>query len=112
MPPANNKPLLVLGATGYVGKRLIPYLLDAGYRVRVAVRSLAKLKDYSWRSHPLIECVSSDVLDLPSLKEACTGCSAVYYLVHSMSPGQKDFAVTDRTAASNMVTAAEDADLE
>lgn len=112
MPSFDKRPLLVLGATGYVGKRLIPHLLDAGYRVRVAARSLAKLKASSWRDHPLIEFAACDVLDPPLLKEACNGCSAVYYLVHSMSPGQKDFAKTDRQAAANLLKTAEETGLE
>jgi len=112
MSTDRKQAILVLGATGYVGKRLIPHLLEAGYRVRAAGRSVGKLKTSFWSNHPLIEFISCDVLDASSLEKACEGCSAVYYLVHSMSPGQKDFAETDRKAAANMVKAAEKAGLE
>lgn len=112
MSTDRKQTILVLGATGYVGKRLIPHLLEAGYRVRAAARSVAKLKTSFWSNHPLIEFISCDVLDAPSLEKACEGCSAAYYLVHSMSPGRKDFAETDRKAAANMVKAAEKAGLE
>jgi uncharacterized protein YbjT (DUF2867 family) len=101
--------VLVLGATGYVGGRLVPRLLAAGYRVRAAGRSKAKLRCRPFASHPLAEVVSCDVMDSDSLVEAMQGCSVVYYLVHSMGPGKSDFAQRDRVAARNMVHAAETA---
>jgi uncharacterized protein YbjT (DUF2867 family) len=107
MDSINEKPLLVTGATGYVGGRLAPRLLDAGYRVRAMARSVEKLRCRPWADHPLLEMVRGDVLDLPSLIEAATGCSMAYYLVHSMSSAGRRYASADRTAAANMVTAAE-----
>lgn len=98
--------MAVLGATGYVGSRLIPRLLDKGYRVRAVARNAQKLRSRAWSAHPLAELVEADVFDLPSLTEAVRGCRAVYYLVHSMNPGTHDFADADRQAAENMVAAA------
>ena len=49
-----EKPVLVTGATGYVGGRLVPRLLAAGYRVRALGRSLSKLRHRPWGSHPLM----------------------------------------------------------
>jgi uncharacterized protein YbjT (DUF2867 family) len=98
-------PVAVLGATGYVGSRLIPRLLAAGYQVRAIARNPEKLRSRSWAGHPLAERVAADVFDLPSLTEAVRGCQAVYYLVHSMNPGTRDFAESDRQAAENMVAA-------
>ncbi|MFI5329956.1 MAG: SDR family oxidoreductase [Desulfobaccales bacterium] len=105
------KPILVTGATGYVGGRLAPRLLAAGYRVRALGRSLAKLKSRPWGGHPHLEVAQGDVLDLESLQRAAQGCAAAFYLVHSMG-NRGDFAQTDRQAAQNMVQAAAAARLE
>ena len=66
----HTQPVLVTGATGYVGGRLVPQLLAAGYRVRALGRSLEKLRHRPWGSHPLIELAQGDVMDLPSLRQA------------------------------------------
>ncbi|MGD9148849.1 MAG: SDR family oxidoreductase [Desulfobacterales bacterium] len=101
-----SRPILVTGATGYVGGRLIPALLEAGYRVRAMGRSLDKLACRPWAHHEQIELVQGDVLDKASLKKSAAGCGAAYYLVHSMIAQKKKFAEADRTAARNMVDAA------
>ncbi len=107
-----NQPVLVTGSTGYVGGRLVPLLLDSGYRVRVTGRSLKKIQARPWSKHPALETVQADVLDKDSLLRAVDGCWAAFYLVHSMNPSQKDFSRADRKAAENMVAAAEQAGLE
>lgn len=105
---SDEKPLItVLGATGYVGGRLVPRLLEAGYRVRAVSRSVQKLQSRPWAVNPQVEIVSADVLDMNSLTEALKGCSAAYYLVHSMNPSHTDFAAADRQAAVNMRNASE-----
>lgn len=106
------EPILIIGATGYVGGRLTPLLLEAGYRVRAMGRSMAKLASRPWAHHPRLELVEGDVLDLESLRRACKGCWAVFYLVHSMVSAQADFAEQDRKSAWNMVQAAGEAGLE
>lgn len=107
-----SKPVLVTGATGYVGGRLIPLMLESGYRVRALARSLAKLRSRPWSGHINIELVQGDVLDLASLNKAASGCGAAYYLVHSMVAQKRHFAEADRKSALNMAAAAAAAGLE
>ena len=87
-----SEPVLVTGATGYVGGRLVPQLLDSGYRVRVVGRSLTKLQSRPWALHPKVEMAQADALDHESSVKAAQGCWAAFYLVHSMNPRNRDFA--------------------
>ena len=102
----DSGPVLVAGATGYVGGRLVPLLLESGYRVRVMGRSLDKLACRPWAGHPRAELVQADAFDLSLMKKAAAGCRAAFYLVHSMKARGRDFAEADRTAARNMAEAA------
>jgi uncharacterized protein YbjT (DUF2867 family) len=107
-----ESPVLVAGATGYIGGRLVPRLLETGHRVRAFVRTPAKLSNRPWSSHPGLEVVQGDILDRDSLRAAANGCRVVYYLVHSMAPGVSDYADTDRRAARNMAEVAAASGLE
>src|ERR1700736_2353350 len=84
-----KKLILVARATGYVGGRLVPRLLQAGYRVRCLRRRRANMQHEPWL--PLVECVEGDVLRPETLRPAMEGVAAVYYLVHSMG-SWRDFA--------------------
>jgi uncharacterized protein YbjT (DUF2867 family) len=95
--------VLVTGATGYIGGRLVPALLARGHEVRALARNPAKLDERPWRDE--VEVVRGDVFDPESLDRACDGVDAVYYLIHSMD-GQDGFADRDRTAAANVRDAA------
>lgn len=106
MNKKTERPVLVTGATGYVGGRLVPYLLESGFRVRAMGRSIAKLKGRSWATHPGVELIQGDVLDRESLKKAACGCDDVFYLVHSMDPRSKSFSDSDRQGGENMRDAA------
>ncbi|MET9256206.1 SDR family oxidoreductase [Streptomyces sp. NPDC003717] len=87
---------LVTGATGYIGGRLVPELLEAGHRVRCLARSPQKLRDYPWTGDT--EVVKGDVTDAASVAAAMEGVDVAYYLVHALGTGD-DFEETDRRAA-------------
>ena len=108
-PAMDSERILVTGATGYVGGRLAPRLMDAGFPIRAAVRSPRKLADRPWAARDECEVVRADVLDRASLAAAARGCRAVVYLVHSMAAAGPAYAQRDREAARNMVRAAEEA---
>ncbi len=108
----SNNPIFVSGGGGYVGGRLIPRLLEDGYRVYALARSPEKLRSRRWGNHPQLKIVHGDMLDYPSLLKGLEGCRAAYYLVHSMNPAVDDFSHTDRVAAMNMSKAAAAADLK
>jgi len=103
--------VLLTGATGYIGGRLAPRLIQAGYRVRCVARSPRKLEDRPWASDPAVEIVESDVADSDRVAEVMRGCVAAYYLVHSMMATTGDFAERDRALARSFAAAARDAGL-
>ncbi len=77
----------VIGATGYVGGRLVPALLDAGHRVRCLARTPGRLDEVPWRAD--VEVATANVLDWSSLYQAFAGLDAVYYLVHAMGHARR-----------------------
>lgn len=95
----------VTGATGYVGGRLVPLLLDEGYPVRVLARAPSKLDGRPWRDR--VEVCAGDVLDANTIPEFMRGLDTAYYLVHSMAEGERGFEARDRRAAENFARAAE-----
>ena len=92
-----NKLIMLTGATGYVGGRLLQMLEQHGYRVRCMARRPENLVP---RVGPSTQVVKGDVLDLVSLQSALKGVSVAYYLVHSMS-SEGSFEENDRKAAHN-----------
>ena len=105
----DRKLILVTGATGYVGGRLVPRLLEAGYRVRCFVRDPARLQGRAWLAQ--VDIISGDVFQPQSLLAAMQGVSAVYYLVHSLGGGS-DFSERDLLAARNCGEAAKAAGVQ
>jgi uncharacterized protein YbjT (DUF2867 family) len=95
--------VLVTGASGYVGGRLVPELLRAGFEVRCLARSPAKLEGRWWSDH--VEVVVGDVADRAAVLEAMDDVDAAYYLVHSMG-ATAEFAERDRAGAATFRDAA------
>lgn len=100
--------VLVTGATGYVGSRLVTALLENRHQVVAATRNPLRLKRFGWFDD--ITPVTLDAADPESLRAAFADCDpidVVYYLVHAI--GQPGFRDADKSAAANLATAARDA---
>jgi uncharacterized protein YbjT (DUF2867 family) len=97
---------LVTGSTGYLGGRLVPELLAAGYRVRCMARSPDKLRDHPWADR--VEVARADARDPDAVRAALDGVDVAYYLIHALGTGP-DFGDTDRRTARTFAAAAEDA---
>ncbi len=95
--------VLVTGATGYIGGRLVARLIEAGYRVRVLTRDPARLQGRTWTEQ--VEVVQADVLRAETLRQAFAGVGAAFYLVHTMN-GVADFRERNKLAARNFGQAA------
>ncbi len=98
---ANGRRVLVLGATGFIGRRLVGALLTQDVQVRCLSRH--PLAEPS----PRVESILGDLLTGVGLEEALRGVDTAYYLVHSMAGGRGGFAERDRLAARNFMTAAD-----
>lgn len=97
----NSQAILLTGATGYVGGRLLPLLESAGHRVRCLTRNPDRLRTSVAET---TEVVAGDVFDADSLDRALAGIDTAYYLVHSMG-ASGDFEEMDRRAARNFADA-------
>lgn len=103
--------IALTGATGYIGGRLGPRLLERGFRLRCLTRSQAKLQARPWvTGDPLkdqrIEVAEVDLLDEASLTASLRGCGAAYYLVHSMNAAGADYRRRDLALAETFGRAA------
>ena len=103
---AGPKTVLVTGATGYIGGRLVPRLLGEGHRVRVFVRSRDRVLSRPWADQ--VEIAVGDALDTDLATAALDGVDAAYYLIHSLSTGAS-FRDLDLVAARNFGQAARQA---
>ncbi len=103
---ASHLRCLVTGATGYIGGRLVPELLAAGYTVRCMARDPGKLADRPWSDD--IEVAKADVSDPAALRKALADCDVAYYLIHSLGTGSS-FEQRDRDAARAFADAAREA---
>ncbi|TVQ64259.1 MAG: SDR family oxidoreductase [Phycisphaerales bacterium] len=106
-PPGPPRGVLLLtGATGYIGGRLAPRLLESGWALRCLVRSPDKLRARAWASSERVEIIESDLSDEAVLTQAMRGCDAAYYLVHSMLAVGQQYANADREMAERFARAA------
>src|SRR5690242_5506205 len=104
--PQSSEPslhVLLTGASGYIGGRLVPCLVEAGHRVRALARNPDKISDVPWAAD--VEVVRGDLADPESLDDACRDVDVVYYLVHSMG-GPAEFVESERRCAENLAAAA------
>lgn len=100
--------VLVAGASGYIGRQLVPCLLAAGHEVRALARRPERAAAVL---PPAVKIVRGDVLDAETLGPAMAGIDAAYYLVHSMEGGEFSFEEEDRRAAHLFGRAAQAADV-
>jgi len=101
--------ILLTGATGYVGKSLLPLLIEQGHEVRCLVRSPDAAN--APKASTGIEVVQGDATQVDTLVPALQGCQVAYYFIHSMD-GSGEFAARDRICAENFKQAASTAGLE
>jgi uncharacterized protein YbjT (DUF2867 family) len=105
--------VLISGATGFIGRNLLPRLLDAGLRVRAMSRRPPDKLDFAAHDH--LEIVRADLLDSNSLAGVFDGVDVAFYLVHSMDGSvghEKDFVARDKTAARNFARGAAQAGVD
>ena len=103
--------ILVTGATGYIGKRLIPLLLNDGHTVVCAVRDKKRAQNY-FKDRKNIVLVAADFLNAESLKNIPKDIDFAYYLIHSMSNSAKEFHVLEEKCAFNFKRFAEKTQLK
>ena len=104
-----SKLVLVTGASGYIAGRLIPQLLQRGYRLRCMVRKPHVLRGRPWFGQ--VEVVAGDVLDPASLRPVLEGVSTAYYLIHNMASG-RGYTGRELDGARNFAAEAEAAGVE
>ena len=103
--------ILVTGATGYIGKRLIPLLLNDGHTIVCPVRDFKRAENYFKKQENII-LVEADFLEANSLKNIPVDIDVAYYLIHSMSNSAKEFHVLEEKCAFNFKRFAEKTSLK
>jgi uncharacterized protein YbjT (DUF2867 family) len=107
--PTNKRLILVTGASGYVGGRLVRNLVEKNFDVRVLVRDKNKMKDQPWGNR--VEIVEGNANNSADLSKALQGAHTAFYLLHSINLG-KDFDEIESEMARNFAKVAEDQDVK
>jgi len=101
--------VLVTGATGYIGGRLVSRLLEGGFKVRCLVREPRKLESRFWIDHPRLRVIAGDAGDRETVRAALADCTAAYYLIHSMIVAGTTYRQRDLELAEIFAHAAQEA---
>jgi uncharacterized protein YbjT (DUF2867 family) len=101
--------ILVIGATGTIGSKLVPRLVALGHQVTCLARDPQRLERYNWSN---VRILKADALDLESLQKVMPGHDVAYYLIHSMSYGKTGYIKLDEQAAQNFGNAASQAGIQ
>ena len=96
--------ILVTGANGYIGTRLIPTLLENGHEVVCVVRDPRRLRSWPHHNHA-VHAIKADLLDEESLNSLPSDLDVAFYLVHSMTSEDQDFAALEKRCAQNFTRA-------
>ena len=106
---SSHRQVLVTGATGYVGGRLVESLLTAEIPVRIFIRDKGKIKDQPWSTK--VDVAVGNANDFESLRKALMGIHTAFYLLHSLNMGKK-FDEIEQQMAANFARAAKEADVK
>jgi len=95
--------ILLTGATGYIGKRLLPILIEQGHEVVCCVRDKNRFPTEGIYKHPNVSLLEVDFLKDIQSSSIIKDIDAAYYLIHSMSSNVKDFGNLEKTSANNFI---------
>lgn len=95
--------IFLTGASGYIGKRLLPVLLEQGHQVICSLRDISRIPKEGIYQNPSLSFFEADFLNEIPFNENLKDISAAYYLIHSMSSGIDDFESMEKTSAHNFL---------